>query len=80
MSKIKTEYLLSDNILNTLNFTKWFNSDCEKARMIKKLNEYYQYHSVCYREINQGDYSFLQRIIDNSAFNLDKNFAYNNIN
>ncbi len=78
MSRKKTEAVLTEDILNTLDLTKWFNFGYEKFRMEKKLNEYYQFHPDCFREVNSGNYSFLERVITNSVFDLEKEFEYTN--
>lgn len=70
--------VLSEDVLDTLTFTKWFDSGTEKIRMIKKLNEFYNHLPKCHRETNKGNYTILQNVISNSAFDLDREVAYNN--
>lgn len=59
-----TNNVLSEEILSKLNFENFISFGGEKERLIKVLNELYQYHPTCFNRTNKGDLSFLKNTID----------------
>jgi hypothetical protein len=58
MHKI-TEESISEDIFNSLIPQK----TVERSRLLKKINEAYQYNIKTYNQINSGDYSVLQSFL-----------------
>ena len=65
-----TEDFLSEEILNQLDFSSYTFFGGKKEQIEKILNETYQYHPKCFSKTNQGDLSFLQKVVDDKTYIL----------
>lgn len=69
MHRLTTD-VLSENILSQLDFKDFIFLGGKKEQIEKILNETYQYHPKCFLKTNQGDLSFLQKIVDDKTYIL----------
>ena len=65
-----TEDFLSEEVLNQLDFTSYIFFGGKKEQIEKILNEIYQHHIECFSKTNQGDLSFLQKVVDDKTYIL----------
>ena len=65
-----TEDFLSEEVLNQLDFTSYIFFGGEKEQIEKILNEIYQCHPKYFSKTNQGDLSFLQKVVDDKTYIL----------
>lgn len=69
MRRLTTD-VLSEEVLNQLDFSSYTFFGGKKEQIEKILNETYQYHIECFRTTNQGDLSFLQKVVDDKTYIL----------
>lgn len=59
-----TDLELSQEILSLLNLQEVEKFGGEKDKIIKKLNENYQYHPKTFTSVNKGDFSPLRTVLE----------------
>ena len=69
MRKLTNEKL-SQKILNKININEISSLGGDKDKIIRKLNEAFQYHPKIFSSTNRGDYNILQELLNSYVYEL----------